>query len=188
MVIFLLALCKSLLKFSTGNDKGHIVLFEPSSAEHISVRTIYDPLTAIAPASDCSTFALGQVKSLIQPHMHSNQHHRYENGSILIATLDPTFTILHTLTTPRTPSPITGLAWHNTVAKQKMDMLATQTADGDLRVWGVSGAEQPKAIRVMDAPERSSGGRTWFAWSKNGRIIQFCNGCVQILFRIMVIR
>lgn len=34
-------------------------MFEPSTSEHISARTIYDPITAIAPAADSRTFAIG---------------------------------------------------------------------------------------------------------------------------------
>ncbi len=147
-----------------GNDKGNIVLFEPSTSEHISARTIYDPITAIAPSADCRTFAIG-----------------YQNGSILIATLQPSFTILHTLTTTRAPSQITGLAWHGSSSKQKTDMLATQTMDGDLRVWSVPKAphsEQPNIIRVLQRADVPSSGPCWFAWSKNGRIVQYAEGYV----------
>lgn len=42
-----------------GNDQGNIILFEPSTSEHISARTIFDPITAIAPSADCKTFAIG---------------------------------------------------------------------------------------------------------------------------------
>ena len=42
---------------ATGNAQGNIILFEPSTSEHLSARTIFDPITAIAPASDCRTFA-----------------------------------------------------------------------------------------------------------------------------------
>jgi len=45
----------------TGNAQGSITLFEPSTSEHISTRTIFDPITAIAPANDCRTFAIGSV-------------------------------------------------------------------------------------------------------------------------------
>jgi len=42
-----------------GNGKGEVILFEPSTSEHISARTIFDPITALAPASDCRTYAIG---------------------------------------------------------------------------------------------------------------------------------
>lgn len=42
-----------------GNDQGNIILFEPQTSEHISARTIFDPITAIAPSADCRTFAIG---------------------------------------------------------------------------------------------------------------------------------
>lgn len=137
-----------------------MILFEPSTSEHVSARTIFDPITAIAPSFDCKTYAIG-----------------YNNGSILLAALQPSFTILHTLTTSRAPSPIVSLCWHASSSKQKSDMLATQTADGDLRVWSVSKpptAEQPRVIRVLKRPDPSfTPGRTWIAWSKNGRVVQY---------------
>lgn len=42
-----------------GNAKGEVILFEPSSSEHVSVHTIFDPITALAPASDCRNYAIG---------------------------------------------------------------------------------------------------------------------------------
>ncbi|SMY27982.1 unnamed protein product [Zymoseptoria tritici ST99CH_1A5] len=145
-----------------GNDQGNIILFEPSTSEHVSSRTIFDPITAIAPAADCRTFAVG-----------------YTNGSILIVTLQPSFTIIHTLNTNRAPSKITGLGWHGSSSKQKSDMLATQTQDGDLRVWSVpkgQHTEAPTIIRILQRPETSQQGPCWFAWSKNGRLIQLADG------------
>lgn len=145
-----------------GNIQGTIILFEPSTDENICARTIFDPITAIAPASDNRTFAIG-----------------YLNGSILIATLKPAFTILHTLTTSRAPSRITGLAWHGTSSKQKSDMLATQTADGDLRVWSVPKSPQhetPTIIRALSRSDIRQPGPSWFAWSKNGRLVQYYDG------------
>ncbi|KAI7202219.1 hypothetical protein KC316_g1925 [Hortaea werneckii] len=145
-----------------GNNQGNVILFEPSTSEHLSARTIYDPVTALAPSSDCRTFAIG-----------------YLNGSILIATLQPSFTILHTLTTTKAPSKISGLAWHGSSSKQRTDMLATQTSDGDLRVWSVPKAphqEQPTIIRVLQRAELQAAGPCWFAWSKNGRIVQHAEG------------
>ncbi|KAI4179008.1 MAG: hypothetical protein LQ346_007297 [Caloplaca aetnensis] len=117
---------------------------------------------AIAPAADCQTYAIG-----------------YLNGSILLVSLRPAFTILHTLPVPRAPSPIVDLAWHASSTKQKSDMLAIQTADGDLRVWSVAKpptAESPKIIRVLRRTETSESGLNWIAWSKNGRIIQYAEG------------
>lgn len=104
------------------------------------------------------------------------------NGSILIATLLPTFTILHTLTTTRAPSPIVGLAWHASSSKQKSDMLAVQSADGDLRVWSIAkpaGADIPKTIRVLKRGDTSEPGQNWISWSKNGRILQYAQGYVE---------
>lgn len=109
----------------------------------------------------------------------STDTNRYLNGSILIATLQPAFTILHTLTTSRAPSRITGLAWHGSSSKQRTEMLATQTADGDLRVWSVPkgpGQDPPTIIRALGRSEMPQPGPCWFAWSKNGRIVQYYNG------------
>ncbi|KAK0930559.1 hypothetical protein LTR91_009695 [Friedmanniomyces endolithicus] len=148
---------------SFGNDQGNVILFEPATAEHISARTIFDPVTALAPSFDCKTFAIG-----------------YLNGSILVATLRPSFTILHTLTTNRSPSRITGLSWHGSSSKQKTDMLATQTSDGDLRVWSVPKIPhqdlQPTIIRVLQRAEIQTPSLYWFAWSKSGRIVQYGEG------------
>ncbi|KIV87325.1 hypothetical protein PV11_02879 [Exophiala sideris] len=145
-----------------GNAKGEVILFEPSTSDHISARTIFDPITAIAPSSDCKTYAIG-----------------YNNGSILLAALQPSFTIIHTLTTSRGPSPIVNLTWHASSSKQKSDMLATQTADGDLRIWSVSKpptAEPPRVIRVLKRSDVYLPGRNWISWSKNGRIVQYSEG------------
>lgn len=146
-----------------GNEKGDVILFEPSTSENISCRTIFDPITALAPGSDCRTYAIG-----------------YQNGSILITTLHPMFTILHTMTTSRGPSPIVSLAWHASSSKQKSDMLATLAANGDLRVWSVAkppGKEPPRVIRVLKRSDTSSSEEPkWMAWSKNGRIVQYLDG------------
>ncbi|KAJ5246439.1 hypothetical protein N7468_001422 [Penicillium chermesinum] len=145
-----------------GSGKGEVILFEPSTSEHISARTIFDPITALAPAQDCRTYAIG-----------------YQNGSILIATLLPQFTILHTLTTSRGPSPIISIAWHASSSKQKSDMLATQASNGDLRVWSVSkppGKEPPRVTRELKRSDSTSADPKWMAWSKNGRIVQYLEG------------
>jgi len=145
-----------------GNEKGDVILFEPSTSEHISARTIYDPITALAPSSDCKTYAIG-----------------YRNGSILLAALQPQFTILHTLNTSRSPSPIAMLTWHASSSKQKSDMLAIQNSDGDLRVWSVPKpptAGQPRVIRILKRDDSVLQARNWVCWSRNGRIIQFSEG------------
>ena len=108
---------------------------------------------------------------------------RYNNGSILLAALQPSFTILHTLTTSRAPSPIVHMAWHASSSKQKSDMLATQTSDGDLRVWSVakpSTSEVPRVIRALKRSENLSHGPHWIAWSKNGRVVQYSDKYVLI--------
>jgi hypothetical protein len=46
----------------SGNAQGNVILFEPSTSEHISARTIDQiPITALAPAADCRTYAIGYV-------------------------------------------------------------------------------------------------------------------------------
>lgn len=43
-----------------GNTQGSIILFEPTTSEHISSRTLDQiPVTALAPSADCRTFAIG---------------------------------------------------------------------------------------------------------------------------------
>ncbi|KAK5660927.1 hypothetical protein OQA88_12301 [Cercophora sp. LCS_1] len=147
-----------------GNTQGNVILFEPTTSEHISARTIDQiAITALAPATDCRTFAIG-----------------YQNGSLLIATLQPRFTILHNLTTNRGPSPIVTLAWHASSSRQKSDMLAVQTNDGDLRVWSVAKAynsdDPAKVVRLLKRTENYLAGPNWMGWSKNGRIIQYSEG------------
>ncbi|KAI5925936.1 hypothetical protein F4810DRAFT_614670 [Camillea tinctor] len=147
-----------------GNTQGNVILFEPTTSEHISARTIDQiAITALAPAADCRTFAIG-----------------YQNGSLLVATLQPRFTILHNLSTSRAPSPIVTLAWHASSSRQKSDMLAVQTNDGDLRVWSVAksyNSDDPaKVVRILKRTDNYQNGPNWMGWSKNGRIIQYSDG------------
>ncbi|EKD15242.1 WD g-beta repeat protein [Drepanopeziza brunnea f. sp. 'multigermtubi' MB_m1] len=147
-----------------GNSQGNVILFEPTTSEHLSARTIDQiPITAIAPAADCRTYAIG-----------------FANGSLLIAALQPRFTILHNLTTSRGPSPIVTLAWHASSSRQKSDMLATQTNDGDLRVWSIakspSSNDKAKVVRVLRRTDNFQTGPNWLGWSKNGRIVQYSEG------------
>ncbi|KAH0238582.1 hypothetical protein KCV06_g373, partial [Aureobasidium melanogenum] len=95
---------------------------------------------------------------------------RFQNGSILIATLQPLFTIVHSLTTSKAPSRIAGLSWHGSSSRQKSDMLATQTADGDLRVWSIpKSAVKPRTLLVLMVKEwpfcRET--RSWDVRTKN---------------------
>lgn len=88
--------------------------------------------------------------------------------------------ILHNLSTSRSPSPIVTLAWHASSSRQKSDMLAVQTHDGDLRVWSVSKShnndDPAKVVRVLKRTESYITGPNWMGWSKNGRIIQYSEG------------
>lgn len=57
-------------------------------------------------------------------------------------------------------------------------MLAVQTNDGDLRVWSVSkaynSADPAKVVRILKKSENFLTAANWMSWSKNGRIIQYC--------------
>ena len=44
-----------------GNPQGTVVIFTPSHGEHKSTRTIYVPITALAPAWDFQSYAIGFV-------------------------------------------------------------------------------------------------------------------------------
>jgi|SRR5690242_12048345 len=140
-------------------------------------------LTLLRPSRQLQTAAHLQLGRFQTRHARASLTARsYHNGSILIATLQPSFTILHTLTTPRVPSPIAGLSWHGSSSKQKSEMLAAQASDGDLRVWSVPkgshGADAPCVIRVLNKSDQREPGPCWFSWSKNGRIVQYTEGCV----------
>jgi hypothetical protein len=150
------------------------------TSEHLSARTIDQiPITALAPAADCRTFAIGYYRklSILHAPVANLTFSRYQNGSLIIATLQPRFTILHSLSTSRAPSPIVTLAWHASSSRQKSDMLAVQTDDGDLRVWSVAKSfnsnEPAKVVRILKRNDNYQNGPNWMGWSKNGRIIQF---------------
>lgn len=158
-----------------------MILFEPTTSEHLSARTLDQiAITAISPAADCRTFAIGWVQPPFSFGplfcLTANPPLSYQNGSLLIATLQPRFTILHNLTTSRGPSPIVTLSWHASSSRSKSDMLAVQTNDGDLRVWSVSKAytsdDPAKIVRILKRTENYLTGPNWMGWSKNGRIIQ----------------
>jgi hypothetical protein len=59
-------------------------------------------------------------------------------------------------------------------------MLATQTQDGDLRVWSIAknhtSNEPAKVVRILKRSERYLPGPNWLGWSKNGRIVQYTEG------------
>lgn len=68
-------------------------------------------------------------------------------------------------------------------------MLATQTLDGDLRVWSIAKpvkSAAPTTIRVLKQSDNLEPGLNWAAWSKNGRILQYSDGYVfSIAFDIL---
>ncbi|OAQ96414.1 hypothetical protein LLEC1_00889 [Akanthomyces lecanii] len=144
-----------------GDTHGTITIFEIATSEHMSTKTLEQTaITALAPSQDCLTFAIG-----------------FQTGTLLIARLEPRFTIMHNLTTSRAPSPVINLSWHASSSRQKSEMLAVQKHDGDLRVWSVTKAyniEDPaKVVRILRKAEALENGSNWMGWSKNGRVIQF---------------
>lgn len=56
-------------------------------------------------------------------------------------------------------------------------MLATQTHNGDLRVWSIAKShtaeDAAKVVRILKRSDNFSEGPNWMGWSKNGRVIQF---------------
>ncbi|CCU82629.1 G-beta repeat protein [Blumeria hordei DH14] len=145
-----------------GDELGNVILFELSTSENLYVKTIDQvSITALAPAVDCRTFAIG-----------------FSNGSLYIATLQPCFTVLHDLTKPKITTSITTLAWHASSPRQKSVLLATQYCDGNLRIWSIPKyhicTETAKVMRILQRTDKVQNGPHWSAWSKNGRIIQFC--------------
>lgn len=63
-------------------------------------------------------------------------------------------------------------------------MLASQTQDGDLKVWSVAKAhnanDPAKVVRVLRRNEVNKSGPNWMGWSKNGRIIQYTDSYVHL--------
>ncbi|EEU42466.1 uncharacterized protein NECHADRAFT_93326 [Fusarium vanettenii 77-13-4] len=56
-----------------GNTKGSIILFEPSTSEHVSARTIDQiAVTALAPSADCRTFAIGGPSPIVNLAWHAS--------------------------------------------------------------------------------------------------------------------
>ncbi|KAF3936218.1 hypothetical protein ABW19_dt0204727 [Dactylella cylindrospora] len=144
-----------------GDNMGNIILFDPVRSEAVSCRTFQAPITALAPSADSKFFGIG-----------------YQNGAMIIATLMPTFVIHHTLAAGSASSfPATVLAWHGSSSRQKSDMLATQTNDGDLKVWSIAkpidGGEPARVVRVLKKPDSYPSRRNWMSWSRNGRIVQY---------------
>ena len=50
---------------AAGNTQGNVIIFNPSNTEHESARTIFDPITALAPSWDCQTYAIGYVHAAL---------------------------------------------------------------------------------------------------------------------------
>lgn len=67
-------------------------------------------------------------------------------------------------------------------------MLASQTCDGDLRVWSVaksySSDDPVKVVRILRRTENYVEGPNWMGWSKHGRIIQHSDGWVLVMIMI----
>ncbi|PBP23216.1 WD g-beta repeat protein [Diplocarpon rosae] len=131
-------------------------------------------------AATASMFLYAQGNSAVCAHHDTlkieRRFSRHTEDISLLAVDTPRFTILHNLTTSRGPSPIVTLAWHASSSRQKSDMLATQTNDGDLRVWSIAKSptsnDTAKVVRVLKRTENFQTGPNWLGWSKNGRIVQ----------------
>jgi hypothetical protein len=102
---------------------------------------------------------------------------RYNTGTILIVTVAPMFSILHSLHTTSTPSPISGLAWHGTLSGAKTEMLATHTTTGDLRVWAIPKVGHDGLAHIIRTigPGTTKIARAWFGWSRAGKLVQYCD-------------
>ena len=149
---------------------GNIILFDPVRSEAVSCRTFQVPITTIAPTADSKFFAIG-----------------YENGAMIIATLMPLFVVHHTLAHGSDSAyPVTEIAWHGSSSRQKSDMLATQSDDGDLKVWSIAkpidSGEPARIVRMLKKPENFGRSRNWMSWSRNGRIVQYSDRCVQHVY------
>ncbi|KAF4459215.1 WD domain-containing [Fusarium albosuccineum] len=145
-------------KVAVGNTGGSITLVDPMTSDTIFSRTLEkETITALSSSADSKTFAIG-----------------YESGTVIVATLQPKFTVSHTLTTSTVPSPISALSWH---ISTRSAMLAVQARGGDLRVWNVPHTQGPDnhaaVIRTLNKAENSDVGPYWMAWSKNGCIVQY---------------
>lgn len=72
-------------------------------------------------------------------------------------------------------------------------MLATQTRDGDLRVWSVpkslESEETARVVRILKKPDSNRRGDNWMGWSRNGRIVQYSDGYVllKLKFRLRIL-
>ncbi|KAI3565904.1 hypothetical protein IWW34DRAFT_825199 [Fusarium oxysporum f. sp. albedinis] len=56
-----------------GNTKGSIIMFEPSTSEHVSSRTIDQiAVTALAPSADCRNFAIGGPSPIVNLAWHAS--------------------------------------------------------------------------------------------------------------------
>ncbi|KAH7186471.1 hypothetical protein BKA60DRAFT_602655 [Fusarium oxysporum] len=67
-------------KVAFGNTKGSIIIFEPSTSEHISSGTIGQiTVTALAPSADCRTFAIGGPSPIINLAWHASSSRQKSN-------------------------------------------------------------------------------------------------------------
>lgn len=144
---------------------------------HICAHHRSDPYNGTGPRCRLQNLCHWVIRDVLSCNTPLLTRSRYQNGSLIIATLQPRFTILHSLSTSRAPSPIVNLAWHASSSRQKSDMLAVQTEDGDLRVWSVAKSfnsnDPAKVVRILKRNDNYQNSPNWMGWSKNGRIIQF---------------
>src|SRR3569833_1008240 len=166
-----------------GGITGHITLVKPikdvSAVPFITTISTPTgrPITELAPLVDSKIFAIGSVNRYLvtcKPCTLNYLQSRFQNGWVIIAALQPTFSVLYTFESTIAPS---CLAWHISSPRRSSLLLAGQMDSGDVRVWSVPRkpnplVQQPKVVRFLPKTKGYHQGFNWMAWSKNGHIIQ----------------
>ncbi|KUI58644.1 hypothetical protein VP1G_05899 [Cytospora mali] len=126
-----------------GNTQGNIILFEPTTSEHISARTIDQiAVTALAPSADCRTFAIGFIPKRLSAHCN------FAAKVYNIAQFD------------NFKRPFTNFQTNDGDLRVWSVSKAYNSAD------------PAKVVRILRKSENYLTGPNWMGWSKNGRIIQ----------------
>ncbi|KIW22013.1 hypothetical protein, variant [Cladophialophora immunda] len=149
-----------------GNRSGDIILFEPSTRKSKIINTRKGSITAIAASPDSRKCAVA-----------------YKTGSIVLAELRGSSIYLHVV---ETSSPPVSLAWHPTSRKNKKDRLAFQLAGGKLSILSIPRVSKSATTQAAWSTRQVSGsitegpGQILIAWSKKGKISQFCEDRVMV--------
>lgn len=67
--------------------------------------------------------------------------------------------------------------------EDKSDVLAVQTANGNLSIWGITkqpGSRAPRSIRQVTWPITDHVSPIWIAWSKDGNVLRYREGVVMV--------